>query len=66
MHLFGVAQNPANGFPARLLVLQRRIIWRRDFWGEIELGDVVPQASYDSWLGVRQEASAGFFHQPSL
>ena len=48
------------------LVLQRRIIWRRDFWGEIELGDVVPQASYDSWLRVRQEASAGFFHKLSL
>ena len=46
---------------AALLILQRRIVWRRDFWGEIELGDVVPQASYDSWLRVRQGSVSRLF-----
>ena len=35
LRLLGVARNPANGFPARLLVLQRRFLNLVSFWQEI-------------------------------
>ena len=35
LRLFGVGRNRANGFPARLLVLQRRFLNLVSFWPEI-------------------------------
>ena len=42
IRLSGVARNPANGFPARLLVLQRQFIWQGDFREQFEPDNVLP------------------------
>ena len=42
IRLLGVVQNPANGFPARPLVLQRQFIWKGDFREQLEPNYVLP------------------------
>ena len=62
----GVARNPANGFPARLLVLQRLVVLQGNSWADFEAGNQRVRVSHDERSVAEEEDLSVFSHNASL